>query len=225
MKKNCSSYIITIDGPAGAGKSTIAKALSKKLGFIYIDTGAMYRALTLKVLMEGVDPKDHEDVGKVSKSSEMKIDYDEDGMNIFLDGENVKSKIRAQEVTENTSAVSAVEAVRNKMMSIQRRTAKKFKTTVFEGRDMGSVVFPGADLKIYLDAGVEERARRRWKELKAKGQSAEKSKVIRSIEKRDKYDRSRKVAPLTVPQDAVIIDTTGKSILEVTEEIISLVNK
>lgn len=222
---NKNNSIITIDGPAGAGKTTIAKMVADRINYNYVDTGAMYRAMTLKVLNEGVSFSDTISIEKLSHKTEISIEFSGNEMNIFLDGENVTKDIRGDAVTENTSLVAAIPGVRYKLAEIQRDTAKKFEKVIFEGRDMGSIVFPNAYLKIYLDATIDERARRRWKELKDNGIDVKIEDLKKKIAKRDKRDESRGLAPLRVPENAVVIDSTKMSLEEVVEKIIALLDK
>jgi len=211
-------FSITIDGPAGAGKSTIAKLIAKKLHINYIDTGAMYRAITWKALTENIDLKNKDKI--IEMCRRIKIEY-ENGK-VFIDGIDTSKYIRDEKITENTSFVAAIEEVRTYLRKFQRKLSKE-KSIVMEGRDIGSVVLPDAKYKFYLDATVEERAKRRYLELKQKGIKVDFEKVKRSIIERDKKDTSRGLCPLIVPEGAYIIDSTDKTIEEVAEEIIRVV--
>jgi cytidylate kinase len=217
--------IITIDGPAGAGKSTIAKLLAKKIDFRYVDTGAMYRAITLKILENNISFSDVPEIEKLAENTDITIDFIDETMHIYLDSKDVTEAIRRRDVTANTSLTAAIPGVRYKLAKIQRETAQKLGLVVFEGRDMGSIVFPDADLKVYLDAGIEERARRRWEELKDKGENIDIEKLKDDIKKRDELDSSRGLAPLRVPENAVIIDSTSMSIEEVVDKIIEFLHR
>ncbi len=222
--KNNKNIIITIDGPAGAGKTTIAEMVADKINFNYVDTGAMYRAMTLKVLKEGIPFTETVSIEELAQDTDISIEFFDKEMNIFLDDKNVTEDIRGAEVTDNTSLVAAIPGVRYKLAKIQRETAQKFGRVVFEGRDMGSMVFPDASLKIYLDASIDERARRRWDELRNKGIDVNIDNLKKKIEKRDKRDESRGLAPLRVPDNAVIIDSTKMSLEEVVNKIIALLD-
>ncbi len=215
-------YIITIDGPAGAGKTTIARTVARRLGFKYVDTGAMYRAVTLGVIEASVEFDSVPEIEELAGKMDIRIDFEDGKMLIFLNGREVSDDIRGSQVTENTSLVAAIPGVRYKLARLQRSSAGKLGRTVFEGRDMGSIVFPGADLKVYLDAGISERARRRWQELKDKGIDVDFGSLEEKIKRRDMLDESRGLAPLRVPKNAVIIDSTNLSIEDVVQQIVSL---
>lgn len=206
--------VIAIDGPAGAGKSTVAKLVAANLGFTYLDTGAMYRAITLKVLKENIDLEDEEAIYLAAASGE--LDFDADG--ICLDGIPSEKEIRSSEVTANVSKVSAYGRVREVLVEKQRIISKG-KNSVVDGRDIGTVVFPTAWLKIFLTASVDERAERRYLDVNKSISLAE---IKRLIEERDFKDSHREVSPLKQAEDAVLLDTTGKSIQEVTDEIVKL---
>ncbi len=215
-------FIITIDGPAGAGKTTIAKMLAERINFKYVDTGSMYRAIALKVIDLELPFSKVPEIEKLTEKTEINIDFSGNTMNIYLDGRNVTEEIRCQAVTENTSRIAAIPGVRYKLAKIQRTVADDLKKVVFDGRDMGSIVFPDADLKVYLDAGIKERARRRWQELKDRGENIDIEELEENIRKRDTQDESRGLAPLRVPEKASIIDSTDMSIAEVVDKIIEL---
>ncbi|MGM0440896.1 MAG: (d)CMP kinase [Elusimicrobiota bacterium] len=221
---NSNNSIITIDGPAGAGKTTIAEMVAERINYNYVDTGAMYRAMTLKVLRESVPFAETVKIEQLAQETDIGIDFIDGEMSIFLDGKDVTEKIRSEEVTDNTSLVAAIPGVRYKLAKIQRETADKFNKVIFEGRDMGSIVFPDATLKIYLDASIDERARRRWEELKDNGIDVSMEALKKKIKKRDKRDESRGLAPLRVPENAVIIDSTKMSLNEVVDKIIALLD-
>ncbi len=199
---------IAIDGPSGAGKSTISKTLAAKLGYVYIDTGAMYRAVALYAIENGIDTKNSD--GKLGKSLD-KIDIDiayKDGLqHIYLCGEDVSEKIRQHEVSMGASNVATVTAVRLKLVDMQRELAKK-QSVIMDGRDIGTYVLPDAEVKIYLTASVQERAKRRQVELEAKGQEVSYEQVLRDMEARDLNDSTREFAPLRQADDATLIDTT-----------------
>lgn len=211
-----SSYkIITIDGPSGAGKSTVAKLIADKLGFKYLDTGAMYRAVTLYMIENQVDIKNEEEV--INALNKLNIGFDSN-YRIYLDSQDITEDIRKEKVVKFVSEVSAISSVRRKMVDLQRDIAKEG-NYILDGRDAGSVVFPNADYKFYLEASLEERAKRRYKEELSKEVDISFETVKESIKKRDKYDSNRKDSPLVVPENAIIIDTTNMTIDEVAEEI------
>ena len=207
--------IITIDGPSGAGKSTVAKLIADKLGFKYLDTGAMYRAVTLYMIENQVDIKNEEEV--INALNKLNIGFDSN-YRIYLDSQDITEDIRKEKVVKFVSEVSAISSVRRKMSDLQRDIAKEG-NYILDGRDAGSVVFPNADYKFYLEASLEERAKRRYKEELSKGVNISFEAVKESIKKRDKYDSNRKDSPLVVPENAIIIDTTNMTIDEVAEEI------
>ncbi len=202
--------IIAIDGPSGAGKSTLAKRLARELSFIYLDTGAMYRALALKVLRQGVDLADDARLARLVESTEIDLHEDNGTLEVLLDGINVADEIRTPEVSQLASKVSALKIVRARMLDLQRRMGEHG-SIVAEGRDIGTVVFPSAEVKIFLDASAEERARRRYAELRAAGRPADLSETLREMEERDKRDSERDLAPLRMADDALRIDSSNAS--------------
>jgi len=204
---------IAIDGPAGAGKTTTAKLVAKALGLVPVDTGAMYRAVALKVLREGKNPESEVEVEEVLKDIEIRQEFKNDEVVTYLNGEDVSREIRTPEVDRVVSIISAYPSVRKKLVEIQRSMAKEG-GVVIEGRDIGTVVLPEADLKVFMKASPEERARRRVMELKSKGFKADFEKILEEIEKRDEMDSNRNHSPLKVPEDAFIIDTTNLTIEE-----------
>ncbi len=213
--------IIAIDGPAGAGKSTIARAVAQELKFAFVDTGAMYRAVTWKALQNGVDPNDEASLGQLAERSIIDMRDSE----IFIDDRNVSEAIRLPDVDKAVSIVSRAKKVRECLVLKQRLLARTSGDIVVEGRDIGSVVFPGAEVKVFLTAGVEERARRRLKQLKEKGLEKESQEVESEIEARDKLDANRALSPLEKAADAHMVDTTDKSITEVVNAIIGLTGR
>lgn len=208
--------IIAVDGPAGAGKSTISKLIAKKLNINYIDTGAMYRAVTYKCLTEGVDVKNEVAVIEVAKRTD--IDFRDN--NIYLDSKVVNEEIRTREVSANVSDVAKIKEVRYLMVDVQREIGTR-NDVILDGRDIGSYVFPNADYKFFLVATPEERGRRRYKELCEKGFEGTLEEIIKDIEKRDEIDSNREFAPLKKADDAIEIDTTGLGIDEVVETVVS----
>lgn len=215
--------IIAIDGPAGSGKSTIARLIAKDKGLIYLDTGAMYRLVTLKALNKGIlgnnDLNYLEEIKKLLDN--LNIDIRENGF--YLDDVDVSEEIRKPVVSENVSDVAAIREVREKMVDLQRKFSES-KNVILDGRDIGTVVFPNADLKIFLVADAKERAKRRYRELIEKGENVEIEEIYENILKRDKIDSTRKESPLKKAKDAVEVDTTSKSIEEVKNEILRMVN-
>ncbi len=218
------SIVIAIDGPAASGKSTLAEKLAKKLGFFYFDTGVMYRAVTLAVMEHGINVDDEDLITKLA--NEIDIDVQppskQDGrmMDVLVEGKDVTWEIRTPGVDQNVSKISAYAGVRTAMTNQQRRIGMRG-DVVMVGRDIGTVVFPDAEYKIYLDASPEERANRRYKEKIARGEIASYQEILSSIKRRDKIDSTRTIAPLKIAQDAIIIDTDGKTIEEVLEETLS----
>ena len=213
--------IIAIDGPAGAGKSTVACCLAKELGFIYLDTGAIYRALTLKALDKNVNIKDEARIIQMCKNTQLAISNDKDGaIKVILDGEDVSWRIRLPSVTQHVSDIAKIRGVRDEMLQLQRSIGAA-NNTVLDGRDIGTVVFPNADKKFYLDAEFNERAKRRFKELKAAGSQITQEAVESDLKNRDCIDSTRSCAPLRKADDAVYIDTTNMTIEEVVNRILS----
>lgn len=218
------SFIIAIDGPAGSGKGTITKRVANKIDFLRLDTGALYRCLTLEVIRNKIEINDIPKMTDIVRN--MKIEFvpneDMDELDyVFLNKENVTKEIRSNEVNNIISVISSIKEVRNEMLQIQRNIAKE-KNTIMEGRDIGTVVFPNADLKIYLNADIEERARRRYKENMEKGISTTYEEVLQILKNRDKIDMEREVAPLKKAEDAIEIDSTNMSIEEVVDKVVEL---
>lgn len=211
---------IAIDGPAGAGKSTVAKAVAKRLGLFHLDTGAMYRAVTYKALQNNIAPDAKEEVTRLAKEIEIKLEHSE-SRRVWCDGEEVTEAIRTPEVTRNVSAVAANAEVRKHLVTLQRLEAERG-GVVMDGRDIGTHVLPNADLKIFLIASPEERAKRRWLELQESGKDLSLAEVAEDMARRDRYDAEREASPLEPAHDALILDTTGLSIDEIVEKIIKL---
>jgi CMP/dCMP kinase len=214
-------FVIALDGPAGAGKSTIAKRVATELGFLYVDTGAMYRALTLKALRNGTPLDDSSRLVTMARQTALVLEQAADGCRVILDGIDVSSGIRAEEVSRNSHYIAATLAIREIMWEMQRRYRETYDICM-EGRDIGSVVFPDAQLKVYLDASVEERARRRCLQLREVGENPDTGEIRRQIAARDRRDTERAVAPLVRLPDAVYVDSTGMSIEDEVRLIVAL---
>ncbi|MBO4981612.1 MAG: (d)CMP kinase [Lachnospiraceae bacterium] len=208
------AYNVAIDGPAGAGKSTIAKAVAKKLGLIYVDTGAMYRAMALFMLRELVDPRDGDAVSQKCKEADITIDYENGEQVVFLNGENVNGFLRTEEVGNMASVISVQPAVRKKLVELQQALAKK-RDCIMDGRDIGTCVLPDAQVKIYLTASSHVRAQRRFDELAAKGQKCDLEQIRQDIEERDYRDMHREHSPLRQAEDALLVDTSDMTVEEV----------
>lgn len=217
-------FAIAIDGPAGAGKSTIAKMIANHFNIIYVDTGAMYRAVALYCVEQGINYNDKKNVENILNQIDIKIQYTNKGQRIVLNNEDVSDRIRTQEIAQGASAVATIGAVRIKMVELQRNIAKET-SVVMDGRDIGTHVLPNAEVKIFLTASVEERADRRYKELNEKGIECCFEKIKEEIEERDQNDSSREISPLIRAEDAIEVDTTGISISEVVNKVIALIPK
>ena len=218
------SFIIAIDGPAGSGKGTITKRVANKIGFLRLDTGALYRCVTLEVLRNNIDIKDVQKMVDIVRNMKVEFVTNEDINEldyVFLNNEDVTKAIRSNEVNNIISVISSIKEVREEMLEIQRNIARE-KDTIMEGRDIGTVVFPNADLKIYLNADIEERARRRYKENLEKGIETTYEEVLEILKNRDKIDMEREVAPLKKADDAIEIDSTNMSIEEVVDKIVEI---
>lgn len=214
-------YNVAIDGPAGAGKSTVAKRVAKELGFVYVDTGAMYRALAVYFLKQGLKPEDTENIAVACKNAEVTIGYEDGMQQVYLNGENVTSMLRTEEVGNMASVSSAIKEVRAQLLELQRELAKT-KDVVMDGRDIGTNILPNADVKVYLTASVETRAKRRYLELKEKGVACDLQEIAHDIEERDTRDMNREIAPLKQAEDAVYVDSSDMSIDEVVATIKAL---
>lgn len=211
---------IAVDGPAGSGKSTISKKIAKELNIVYIDTGAMYRALTLKILKNNISLSNKAELDKILQSTT--IDFRDN--HIFLDGEKVDEEIRDNKISNNVSDVAKIREVREKLVEIQRDIARN-KSVIMDGRDIGSFVLPHASYKFYITASIEERGYRRYKELKEKGYDVSLDDIIEEIRERDRIDSTREISPLVKCDDAIEIDTTDKTIEEVVSEILEIVSR
>ena len=215
--------VITIDGPAGAGKSTVSKAVAAKLQYIYLDTGALYRALAYKALKNNINVRDANELAKLCSTTDIALKNLDGKLTVYVDGENIDNKIRTEEVGLAASTISAFPVVREKLLSLQREAGARG-GIVAEGRDMGSVVFPEAEFKFFLDADVEERIQRRHTEIVQKNGPAKRDAVTRDMQARDQQDSQRKIAPLTAASDAIIIDSTFLDVSQVVEMILKRVS-
>ncbi len=215
------AYNIAIDGPAGAGKSTIAKLIAKKMNLIYVDTGAMYRAMALYMIRQGVSAEDAEAINEKCKEADISIDYEDGVQVVYLNGENVNAYLRTEEVGNMASKTSVQPGVRRKLVELQQQLAQR-KDCIMDGRDIGTCVLPGADVKVYLTAGSQVRAKRRYDELVAKGESCDLEQIRLDIEERDYRDMHREHSPLCRAEDAILIDSSYMSIEEVADAVISL---
>lgn len=215
---------IAIDGPGGAGKSTISKAVAAKLGIVYVDTGALYRTVGYYVRTKELDPHDREAVGAILSEISIEVRYVDGAQHVFLNGEDLGDKIRTPEMSMYASAVSAIPSVRAFLLETQKDIAKK-NSVIMDGRDIGTVILPNADLKIYLTASAECRAKRRYDELVAKGQSVRFEDVLREMNERDTQDSTREIAPAQAAEDAILLDNTGLNLEESAEAIIALVRE
>ena len=204
--------IITIDGPAGSGKSTAARELAKVLGIAYLDTGATYRAVTLKAIQEGIDLEDEAALAATARNAEITLSPSEQQTRVVLDGVDVTAEIRSAEVSDKSHYIARSPAVRDILVALQRRLGRALGSFVAEGRDQGTVVFPAADVKFYLDADPEIRAQRRQEELSQGREKAEYAQVLEAITTRDRRDRRRAAAPLRIPDGAIVVDTSGNTI-------------
>lgn len=213
------SFTIAIDGPAGAGKSTIARKVAKELSFIYVDTGAMYRAMGLYFLRQGIRPEDTEKIEKACEEIQVSIAYENGEQQVLLNGENVSKEIRREEVGNMASKTSANSKVREKLVALQRELASK-ENVVMDGRDIGTQVLPHATAKIYLTASSRERAKRRYLELKEKGMEADLDEIEADIKERDHRDMTREISPLRQAKDAVLIDASFMGIEQVTQAVL-----
>ena len=214
-------YNIAIDGPAGAGKSTIARRVAKELSFIYVDTGAMYRAMALNLLRKEVNKDDTEQIGNICQDAEISIEYQNGEQIVLLNDENVNSYLRTEEVGNMASVSSAVPRVREKLLSLQRKLARDM-SVVMDGRDIGTTILPDADVKIYLTASSLTRAKRRYLELQEKGTVCNLDEIQKDIEERDQRDMNREISPLRQAEDAVLVDSSDLTIQQVVDRILQI---
>ncbi len=217
-------YNVAIDGPAGAGKSTIAKMAAERLGFVYVDTGAMYRALALYFVRLGIKPEEKEKIKQALPALHITLTHQDGEQVVLLDGENVNDFIRTQEVGSMASCISPLPAVREKLLFLQRELAKRT-SVIMDGRDIGTVVLPDADIKIYLTADPGVRAKRRCLELEAKGEACDEEEILREIIARDEQDMTREISPLKKAEDAVVLDASKLTAEEVTERLVALIRE
>ncbi|AGB23439.1 cytidylate kinase [Mycobacterium sp. JS623] len=220
-----SSLVVAVDGPAGTGKSSVSRGLARSLDARYLDTGAMYRIVTLAVLRAGVSLEDVEAIGAAAASADLAVGYDPDEDRSYLAGEDVSVEIRGDEVTKAVSAVSAVPVVRTRLVQLQRELAAGQGSVVVEGRDIGTVVLPNADVKIFLTASAEERARRRNDQNIASGLASDYDAVLADVERRDHLDSTRAVSPLRAADDAVVVDTSDMTESQVVIHLLELVKQ
>ncbi|MEE1116041.1 MAG: (d)CMP kinase [Clostridia bacterium] len=213
---------IAIDGPSGAGKSTVAKLIAKKMGIVYVDTGALYRTVGYYVRQKGVDPKSHEGVSALLGEIDIQVKYENGEQCVYLNGENLGDKIRQNEISKYASDVSAIPAVRAFLLDTQKSIASQ-NSVVMDGRDIGTVILPNADVKIFLTATDEERAKRRYNELIAKGADVRLEDILKEMKERDANDKGRKIAPAIPAEDAIIFDNTGLTGEESCEKILEIV--
>ena len=214
-------YNVAIDGPAGAGKSTIAKLVAKEKGYIYVDTGAMYRGLAIHFLDKGIQPQETEKVIEACKDAEVTIAYEDAVQHVYLNGKDISSRLRNEEVGNMASVTSAIPEVRKKLLELQQNLAKT-QNVIMNGRDIGTCVLPHADVKVYLTASVETRAKRRYQELQEKGEDCNLEEIAHDIEERDRRDMTREIAPLKQAEDAVLVDSSDMTIAEVVKTIVDL---
>ena len=215
-------YVVTVDGPAGSGKSTVSRLLARRLSYVYLDTGALYRAIALKISAAGLATADRAGIAALCGETDIALAERDGATRILLDGRDVTELIRTPEISMLASTVSALPEVRQRLLAVQREAAFAG-GVVAEGRDMGTVVFPGAEVKFFLTAGAEERARRRWLELRERGHEVGLDEVLRDVVLRDRQDSEREIAPLRPSEDGVLVDSTGKSIEDVVEEMFKAV--
>lgn len=215
---------IAIDGPAGAGKSSIAKLVAKKLSFVYVDTGAMFRTMAYYFLTHGIDTKDEEAVSKACEEIQIRISYEDGVQHVFLGGQDVSEEIRKEEVGKNASVIAPYAKVREKLLSLQRKMASETQV-IMDGRDIGTVVLPDADVKIFLTASAKVRANRRYLELQEKGEVCDIDEIEKDIIARDERDMNREIAPLKQAEDAFLLDSSDMTIDEVVEKIMQIVEE
>lgn len=216
------SFIVAIDGPAGTGKGTIAKLVAKEFGFINVDTGAMFRCVTLAMIRENIKIDEKDKIEKLLSKIQISLNEENGEQVVYLNGENVTNQIRTKEINDFISEVSKIPEVRSKLLELQREIAKG-QNVVMEGRDIGTTVFPNANVKIYLDASPEERARRRVKQNEEKGIYSNYEEILESVKRRDKIDSERELSPLKKADDAILVDSTNMQIDEVAQTVYTII--
>ena len=214
-------YNVAIDGPAGAGKSTIAKLVAKEKGYVYVDTGAMYRGLAIHFLENGIEAEEKEKIAEACKDADVTIRYEDGQQQVYLNGKNITAKLREEAVGNMASKSSAIPEVRAKLLELQRELARK-EDVIMDGRDIGTCFLPDADVKVFLTASVETRAKRRYDELVEKGVACDLEEIARDIAERDERDSTREIAPLKQAEDAVLVDSSYMTIEEVVASIVKL---
>lgn len=214
-------YNVAIDGPAGAGKSTIAKLVAKEKGYVYVDTGAMYRGLAIHFLENGIEAEEKEKIAEACKDADVTIRYEDGQQQVYLNGKNITAKLREEAVGNMASKSSAIPEVRAKLLELQWELARK-EDVIMDGRDIGTCVLPDADVKVFLTASVETRAKRRYDELVEKGVACDLEEIARDIAERDERDSTREIAPLKQAEDAVLVDSSHMTIEEVVAAIVKL---
>lgn len=214
-------YNVAIDGPAGAGKSTIAKLVAKEKGYVYVDTGAMYRGLAIHFLENGIEAEEKEKIAEACKDADVTIRYEDGQQQVYLNGKNITAKLREEAVGNMASKSSAIPEVRAKLLELQRELARK-EDVIMDGRDIGTCVLPDADVKVFLTASVETRAKRRYDELVEKGVACDLEEIARDIAERDERDSTREIAPLKQAEDALLVDSSYMTIEEVVAAIVKL---
>ena len=214
-------YNVAIDGPAGAGKSTIAKLVAKEIGYVYVDTGAMYRGLAIHFLENGIEAEEKEKIAEACKDADVTIRYEDGQQQVYLNEKNITAKLREEAVGNMASKSSAIPEVRAKLLELQRELARK-EDVIMDGRDIGTCVLPDADVKVFLTASVETRAKRRYDELVEKGVACDLEEIARDIAERDERDSTREIAPLKQAEDAVLVDSSYMTIEEVVAAIVKL---
>lgn len=218
------AFVVAIDGPAGSGKGTVTKLVGKKIGLVNIDTGAMYRCVTLECLNQNILPEELDKIEKVLENIDIKFQKEDEKELVFLNGNNVTDEIRSTKVNSNVAKFAAIKIVRDKVTPMQREMGK-VTDVIMEGRDIGTVVFPNADVKIFLDCSIEERANRRFKQNQEKGIESTYEEVLESIKERHRLETEREVAPFVQAEDAIYVDSTNLSIEEVVEKIVGIIEE
>lgn len=214
-------YNVAIDGPAGAGKSTIAKLVAKEKGFVYVDTGAMYRGLAIHFLDQGIEAGETDKIIEACKDAKVTIQYEDGQQQVYLNGKNITGRLRSEEVGNMASKSSGIPQVREKLLELQQGLARE-QDVIMDGRDIGTCVLPNADVKVFLTASVETRAKRRYDELVGKGAACDFHEIAKDIKERDERDSTRETAPLRQAEDAVLVDSSDMSIAEVVDTIVKL---